>query len=158
MREVREKLMGEVKSLEHELRVTLPREIKTALAMGDLRENAEYHAALERQGFVRARIGQLRQRLAQLNSVNMSQVSRDRVGIGSTVDLLDLDTDAEITYELVLPEIADQTKGLISTSSPIGRGLLGKKEGDQVSIVIPSGKRNFEILDLKTLHDKKDTD
>jgi transcription elongation factor GreA len=150
--------MQEVKTLEHELRVQLPREIKTALAMGDLRENAEYHAALERQGFVKARIGQLRERLAQLNMINLSQVPKDRVGIGSTVALLDLDSDAELTYELVLPEVADQTKGLISTSSPIGRGLIGKKEGEQVTIAIPVGQKRYEILELSTLHDKKDTD
>ena len=157
MREVRDKLMNEVKTLEHELRVVLPREIKTALAMGDLRENAEYHAALERQGFVRARIGQLRQRLTELNSVNMSRIPKDRVGIGSTVDLLDLDKDEELSYELVLPEIADQAKGMISSASPIGRGLLGKKEGDRVSIMIPSGKRRFEILELRTLHHKNNS-
>ena len=155
MREVREKLMEEVKTLEHELRVQLPKEIKTALAMGDLRENAEYHAALERQGFVKARIGQLRQRLAQLNTINLSHIPKDRVGIGSTVCLLDLDSDAELTYELALPEVADQAKGLISTSSPVGRGLIGKKEGDQVTIPIPSGKKRYEILELSTLHDKE---
>jgi transcription elongation factor GreA len=123
--------------------------------MGDLRENAEYHAALDRQGFVKARIGQLRQRIAQLDTVNFSQIPKDRVGIWSTVALLDLDSDTELTYELVLPEVADQTKGLISTSSPIGRGLIGKKEGDQVTIIIPAGQKRFEILGLSTLHDKE---
>jgi len=155
VKEVRNKLMEEVKTLEHELRVLLPREIKTALAMGDLRENAEYHAALDRQNFVKARIGQLRERLGQLNTLDFSRIPKDRVGMGSTVALLDLDSDAELTYELVLPEIADQAKGLISTSSPIGRGLLGKKEGDRVKIAIPAGQKRFEILELTTLHNKE---
>jgi transcription elongation factor GreA len=146
--------MEELRSLERELRIDLPKEIQAALAMGDLRENAEYHAALERQGFVRARIGQLQDRLTQLGTMNLGQVPRDRVGIGSRVGLLDLETDEEITYELVFPELADHAKGLISTGSPIGRGLLGKKEGDRVTIVIPSGKKRFEVLDLRTLHQK----
>ena len=123
--------------------------------MGDLRENAVYHAALERQGFVRARIGQLRQRIGELNTMDLSRVPKDRVGIGSTVALLDLDSDNELTYELVLPEVADQSKGSISSSSPIGRGLIGKKPGDRVSIVIPAGKKRFKILELTTMHDKK---
>ena len=154
MKEVRDKLVEEVKTLEHELRVLLPQEIKKALAMGDLRENAEYHAALERQGFVKARIGQLRQRLTELNTMDLSRVPRDRVGIGSTVALLDLDSDSELTYELVLPEVADHAKGLISSASPIGRGLIGKKEGDRVSIAIPAGKKRYEILELTTMHEK----
>lgn len=156
MREVRSRLMEELRSLERELRVELPKEIKTALAMGDLRENAEYQAALERQGYVRARIGQLRRRLAELGTVDMNRIPRDRVGIGATVALLDLDSDEEVTYQLVFPELANQEKGLISVASPIGRGLLGKQRGDRVSIRIPSGVRRFEVLELATLHDKSD--
>jgi transcription elongation factor GreA len=144
--------MKELRSLERELRIDLPKEIQAALAMGDLRENAEYHAALERQGFVRARIGQLQKRLTDLGTMNLGQVPRDRVGIGSRVVLLDLEAGEEITYELVFPELADHAKGLISTGSPIGRGLLGKREGDRVTIAIPSGKKRFEVLELTTFH------
>jgi len=152
MREVKDRLTTELKALEHEFRVELPREIKTAVAMGDLRENAEYHAALERQAFVRARIGQLRERLGTLNSINMSQLPKDRAGLGSRVKLLDLDTDAEITYELVFPELADLERGLISIASPIGKSLVGKREEDEVAIRTPSGEKRFEVLGLETAH------
>lgn len=158
MREIVDKLTQELRLLERELRIELPKAIKVALSMGDLRENAEYHAALERQAYVKARIGQLRQRLSELGTMNLDQVPRDRVGIGSTVTVLDLDSDEEIIYELVLPEVADLNGGLvslISLASPIGRGLLGKKVGDEVEIRIPTGKRAFEILEMKTLHDKQ---
>ncbi len=131
----------------------LPREIKTAVAMGDLRENAEYHAALERQSFVKARIGQLRERLSALNTLNLSQLPRDRVGLGSKVTLLDLDSDQEVRYELVFPELADLSTGLISVASPIGKSLLNRQEGDEVSITTPSGQKRFELLGVVTLHD-----
>jgi transcription elongation factor GreA len=154
MQAVRARLLEELKSLERELRIELPREIKAALAMGDLRENAEYHAALERQGFVRARIGQLKTRLAELGTMNLANVPKDRVSIGSTVTLLDMDRDEEITYELVFPELADRPKGLVSVASPIGKGLLGKKEGEVVTIQIPAGQKRFEVLEFTTLHAK----
>lgn len=154
MEQVRAKLEGELKTLEWELKVELPREIKTAVAMGDLRENAEYHAALERQRYVRARIGQLRTRLSELGTMNMDKIPKDRVGLGSTVCLLDLESDAEITYELVIPEMSDFERGLVSSASPIGKGILGKKEGDQVAIEIPSGCKRYEILEVRTIHDK----
>ena len=156
MREVRELLEGELHKLEHEYRVELPREIRTAVAMGDLRENAEYHAALERQTYVRARITQLRQRLSELNAINLAAVPRDRAGIGSKVTLLNLDTDEELTYELVFPEVADLEAGLISIASPIGQGLVGRVPGDEVHVKIPTGERRFEILALRTLHDNGD--
>ena len=149
MREVREKLMEELKALERELRIELPREIKAALGMGDLRENAEYHAALERQGYIRARIGQIRQRLSDLGAMSLGRVPTDRVGLGARVTLLDLDSREEITYGLVLPEMADLGQGLISSASPIGRGLKDKKEGDKVAIEIPSGRRRFEVLEVR---------
>jgi transcription elongation factor GreA len=155
MREIIDKLEAELKPLERELRVELPREIKTAVAMGDLRENAEYKAALERQAFVKARIGQLRERLSALGSIKIDQVPRDRVGLGATVKLLDLDTDKELTYRLVFPEIADLEKGLLSVASPIGRALMGKQAGDCATVEIPSGTREFEILELKTVHDEE---
>jgi transcription elongation factor GreA len=153
MRDIIAKLEAELRPLERELRVELPREIKSAVAMGDLRENAEYKAALERQAFVKARIGQLRQRLAAVGSISLEQVPSDRVGIGSTVTLLDLDTDEELTYRLVFPEIADLDNGLLSIASPIARCLMGKKAGDTAKVEIPSGTRRFEVLELKTAHD-----
>ena len=154
MRDILDKLKKELEEFEYEFRVELPKEIKTAVAMGDLRENAEYHAALERQAFVRARIGQLRERLGALSAISFDQVPRDRSAIGSRLQLLDLDTDEEITYQLVFPEVADLEKGLLSIASPIGKALVGLKEGDEVKIEIPSGARNFEVLGLKTVHEK----
>lgn len=154
MKEVRAKLEVELHALERELNIDLPREIKTAVAMGDLRENAEYHAALDRQRFVRARIGQLQLRLSELGTMNLDRIPKDRIGLGSTIVLIDLATDAELTYELVIPEMADLEKGLVSAASPIGRGLLGHKNGETVVIEVPSGKKRFEIQDVKTIHDK----
>ena len=153
MKAVRDKLEGELHALERELTIDLPREIKIAVAMGDLRENAEYHAALDRQRFVRARIGQLQRRLSEIGTMNLDRIPKDRVGLGSTIVLLDLDGDIEITYQLVIPEMADLEKGLISAASPIGRGLLGKKDGESVVIVVPSGKKRFDIVGIKTIHD-----
>ncbi len=143
MKAVRARLEEELKALERELTVDLPREIKTAVAMGDLRENAEYHAALERQRYVGARIGQLRTRLSELGTMNLDRVPRDRVGLGSTIVMIDLAADAEITYELVIPELADLDKGLISLASPIGRGLQGRKQGDTVTIDVPAGRKRI---------------
>ena len=154
MKEIIQTLESELRSLEREFRIELPKEIKTAVAMGDLRENAEYHAALERQAFVKARIGQLRDRLSVLSSMNLDRIPRGKVGLGSSVKLLDLDTDVEMTYELVIPEVADLAKGLISLASPIGKGLSGHEVGDEVEIEIPTGKKNFEILELVPVHDK----
>src|SRR6185437_9168622 len=153
MLDVRKKLEEEIAALEHELRSELPKEILKARAHGDLSENAEYHAAKERQGFVNARLGQLQARLRELSMIDVSRIPRDRVGLGSSVLVLDLVKEEEITYRLVTSEDADVAKGLISTSSPIGRGLLGKKVGDTVSIQIPDGKREMEILQLTTIHD-----
>lgn len=153
MKEVRDKLEGELRSLDRELTIDLPREIKIAVAMGDLRENAEYHAALDRQRFVRARIGQLQRRLSELGTMNMDRIPKDRIGLGSTILLADLDGDVEITYQLVIPEMADLEKGLISAASPIGRGLLGRKDGETVVIEVPSGRKRFDILEVKTIHD-----
>jgi transcription elongation factor GreA len=154
MKAVRDKLEVELHALERELTIDLPREIKVAVAMGDLRENAEYHAALDRQRYVRARIGQLQRRLSELGTMNLDRIPKDRVGLGTTIVLVDLDGDVELTYELVIPEMADLEKGLVSLASPIGRGLLGRKDGDTVVIEVPSGKKRFEILEIKTIHDK----
>jgi transcription elongation factor GreA len=153
MEALKKKLQDEITALEYELHVDLPREISKARAHGDLSENAEYHAAKERQGVVNARLGQLNGRLRELSMVDMSRIPRDRVGLGSTVVVLDLDKDAQFTYSLVTSEEADVSHGRISTTSPIGRGLLSKKVGDTVKITIPGGTKELEILELKTIHD-----
>src|SRR5215813_9234674 len=153
MDDVKKKLEEEIAALEYELRNELPREILKARGHGDLSENAEYHAAKERQRFVDARLAQLQTRLRQFAMVDMTKIPRDRVGLGSRVVLMDLQKDAQITYKLVTSEEADVTKGLISTSSPIGKGLLGKQVGDEVKIAIPGGVREVEILELTTIHD-----
>ena len=155
VREVLDRLRKELGELEHEFRVELPKEIRTAVAMGDLRENAEYHAALERQAFVRARIRQLRERLGALSALNLDQVPSDRAALGSKLELLDLVTDDEITYQLVFPEMADLENGMLSIASPIGKALVGLREGDDVTVKIPSGTCRFEVLSLTTLHDTK---
>ena len=151
----RKKLEEEIHALERELRDELPKALKLAAALGDLSENADYSAARERQDFVRARLGQLKQRLADLSLVNFDKIPRDRISLGSTVVLLDVDKGQEITYRLVTSEDANVSLGLISTTSPIGKSLLNKKEGDEVEAKIPSGTRKFEILRFTTLHDQK---
>src|SRR5579864_1117099 len=152
MEELIKKLQEEITALEIELRIELPREILKARAHGDLSENAEYHAAKERQGLVNARLGQLNARLRELSMIDMSSIPHDRVGLGSTVVVLDLDRDEKIRYKLVTSEEVDVAKGLISTSSPIGRGLLSKQVGDSVRIQIPGGVREMEIIELVTIH------
>jgi transcription elongation factor GreA len=151
---LKEKLETELKTLERELRIELPQEIKKALAMGDLRENAEYHAALERQSYVKARIGQLRLRLQELSLIRVEDIPRDRIGLGSQFKVMDLDGDKEIRYELVLPEEADPSTGKVSITSPLGKGFQGRAVGEEVAIQVPSGRRTYEILDLKTIHDR----
>jgi transcription elongation factor GreA len=153
MEELKKKIQDEITALEYELRTELPREILKARAHGDLRENAEFHAAKERQRYVDARLAQLKKRLGELAMIDMAKIPRDRVGLGSTVLVLDLTKDEEIKYKIVASEEADAGKGLISTSSPIGRGLLGKRVGEEVTIAIPSGVRKMEILELSTIHD-----
>ena len=154
MRHVMEKLEKERKELERELRYELPKEIQRATALGDLRENAEYHAALERQSYVRARVGQLKQRMSQLSSVELSSLPRDRAAFGSLVTVEDLDSGDEVTYELVVPEEGDPANGKVSVSSPIGRALMGKEVGDEVTVKAPGGDRVFEVRALVTLHDR----
>ncbi|MGA2214438.1 MAG: transcription elongation factor GreA [Bryobacteraceae bacterium] len=153
MLDLKKKLEEELAALENELRVDLPREISKARAHGDLSENAEYHAAKERQGIVNMRLGQVRARLRELSMVDMARIPRDRVGLGSTVTVLDLTKDEEITYSLVTSEDADVAQGRISTTSPIGRGLIGKRVGDTVKVQIPDGVREMEIIQLITIHD-----
>jgi len=153
MADFKKKLQDEIAALEYELRNELPKEILKARAHGDLSENAEYHAAKERQGFVNARLNHLKQRMADMSMVDFSKIPRGRVGLGSRVVLLDVKKDEQITYNLVTSEEADAANGKISTTSPIGRGLLGKEVGDSVKIQIPGGMREFEILELTTIHE-----
>jgi transcription elongation factor GreA len=153
--EIKQKIQEELRQLEAELRTEIPQELKKAVAMGDLSENAEYEAARNRQDYVRARIANLRKRMADLSMIDTSRLPNDRVAYGSTVSLYDVDSGEEITYKLVMAEDADVALGKISTTSPIGRGLMGRTEGDEVEINTPSGKRRFEITGLKTIHDEE---
>ena len=153
MLDIKKKLQDEITALEYELRNELPREILKARAHGDLSENAEYHAAKERQGFVNARLGQLQKRLADFAMIDLSKIPHDRVGLGSRVTVLDLKKNEEIEYYLVTSEEADATRGRISTSSPIGKSLLGKEVGDTVKMQTPGGAKEFEVLALQTIHE-----
>src|SRR5690242_10111383 len=153
MNDVKKKLQDEISALEYELHVELPKEILKARAHGDLSENAEYHAAKDRQGFVNARLNQLKKRLAEMSMIDMSKIPHDRVGLGSMVVVLDTGKDEELTYNLVTTEEADAAHGKISTSSPIGRALLGKEVGDVVKVQVPGGMREFEILELATIYE-----
>jgi transcription elongation factor GreA len=155
--DIKEKLQSELDELESELRVHLPKEIKRALEFGDLRENSEYRAALDRQNMVKARIVELRQRISEIASIDISRVPRDKASYGSTLILFDSERDEEVTYRLVTPEESDPQQGLISTTSPVGRSLMGKTEGDEVVVRTPAGARNFEIRRLSTLHDEIET-
>jgi len=150
---IKKKLQDEIKSLEHELHNDLPKELMKARAHGDLRENAEYKYAKERQSFVNARLGQLHQRMADIAMLNLNSLPRDRAAYGSRIRVLDVDRSEEVEYKLVTVEEADATQGLISTTSPIGRGLLGKKVGDQVIVLTPAGKKEFEVVRLLTIHE-----
>jgi len=150
---IKKQLEEEIRLLEHELAHELPAEIKKAAALGDLSENAEYHMAKQRQVFVNARLGQLKHRMAELALVNLSNIPRDRVAFGSTVLVFDVSKDEKIEYKLVTSEESDVTKGLISTTSPIGRSLVGKRVGDMATVVTPNGNRELEVLKLTTIHD-----
>ena len=149
-----QKLEEEIQALERELNHDLPLELKRARALGDLSENAEYSMAKQRQDYVSARLGQLKRRLADLSMVNLSNIPKDRIAFGSKVSLYDLDREAEVEYLLVTSEEADVSKGLISTTSPIGRGLMGKKVGDTVTVTTPNGAREFEIRAVQTIHER----
>ena len=152
--DIKKKLQAQLDELESELFVHLPKEIKRAREFGDLRENSEYQTALQRQTMVKARIRELRQRMSEVSSIDLSKIPRDKASYGSTLVLYDAERDEEVTYRLVTPEETDPAAGLISTVSPIGRSLMGKEEGDEVVVTIPSGSRRFEIRKLKTLHDE----
>lgn len=154
MEQVRQKLQTELEELEEELHFKLPKEIQKAREFGDLKENAEYKAALERQRIVMARVVQLSQRLSEIESIDLSKIPTDRVAYGSSVTLYDLDRDEKIKYRLVSSEESDPENGLISTVSPIGQALMGREEGDEIKVKTPTGVRNFEISRLKTIHEQ----
>ncbi len=155
---VRQKLSDEVQRLNHELAVTLPETLKRALQMGDLRENGDYHAALERQGFIQARLSHLRSRLAKLSQIDLNKIPNDKVGLGSRVVVQDMGTREKETYELVVPDAmdfdgdGDGSANQISVASPLGRGLLERKIGDVAVIQLPAGPRKLKILELTTFH------
>ena len=155
---IKRKLQEEINTLEHELIHELPKEIKKAAALGDLSENAEYHMAKQRQEFVKARVRQLGKRLADLSMVNMNNIPKDKVGLGSRVKVYDNTKGEEVEYKLVTSEESDVAAGKISTTSPIGRALLNKKVGDEATVVTPNGKRELEILSLSTIHDDLEGD
>ena len=152
--QIKRKLQEEMNALEHELVHDLPQEIKKAAALGDLSENAEYHMAKQRQEFVKARLRQLGARMAELALINMDNIPKDKVGLGSTVRVYDDSKNSEVEYRLVTSEESDVAAGKISTSSPIGRALLNKKVGDTATVVTPNGNREMEILSLITIHEQ----
>ena len=146
---------AQITALEKELKFDLPKEIQRAREYGDLRENAEYKAAKERQGIVNAQIGMLKKRVAEISMMNLDRIPHDRAGFGSTVHLIAESGDA-VVYQLVMPEDADVEKGMISTSSPIGRAILNKEEGDEVKVTTPNGVRRFELIKVTTIHDDEE--
>ena len=154
---VKKKLQEEIDLLEHELNHELPAELKKAVALGDLSENAEYHMAKQRQEFVRARLGMMKKRMAELSLMNLANIPRDRAALGSTLVVFDSTKDEEIVYKLVTSEESDVTCGRVSTTSPIGRSLMGKKVGDVTTVITPGGTREMEILKLATMHDADNT-
>ena len=151
------KLSDEAEKLRYELNVTLPHEIRKAVELGDLRENSEYKAALERQQFVQARLGQLHQRLNQLSQLANTEAPTDRVGLGSRVTVLDLDTNDTDTYMVVLAETMDFDAGHISLASPLGRALSNGRVGDEISLRLPTTTRKLRILELVTVHQAEGT-
>ena len=141
----------EVNALERELHMELPKEIQRARELGDLRENAEYQAAKERQTYVNARIAMLKRRVSEIALMNLDRIPHGKAGFGSTVTIREKDHDMQ--YQLVMPEDADAAKGMISTTSPIGRAFLNKEPGDSVKVITPGGTRQFDIVSLLTIHD-----
>ena len=154
MKEVKKKLEEEIQRLGRELTDEIPKALEIAIAHGDLRENADYQTTKERQSYVQAQLAQLRERVASLSMINLDKIPLDKVSYGSTVVLVDLDSRREITYKLVSSEESDAANGRISTSSPIGKSLMGHEEGDEVEIRTPRGVKNYKITKLKTIHDK----
>jgi transcription elongation factor GreA len=154
--ELKRKLGEEVERLRYELNVTLPNEIRKAVEHGDLRENSEYKAALERQQFVQARLGQLTQRLSKLSSIDQSQIPDDKVGLGSTVVVEDEKTGKRETYNLVFGDAVEFQEGHVSMGSPIGKSLVGKGVGDLVILKLPAMTRRLKIVELQTIHQQSE--
>jgi len=152
---IKQKLQDEIELLSHELNVDLPKEIAVARAHGDLSENAEYKYAKERQGYVNARIDQLKKRMGDLGMLNLTNIPKDRAGYGSRLTVLDVQRDVKIDYKLVSTEEAEPEKGLISTTSPIGKALLNRKVGDEIEVATPAGKKEFELVRLVTIHEEE---
>ena len=150
---IKKKIQDEIDQLSHELSVELPKEIAVARAHGDLSENAEYKFAKERQGYVNAKISQLKKRMGDLGMLNLSNIPKDRSGYGSRIVVLDIHKEVKIEYKLVTTEEADAEKGMISTTSPIGKALLNRKVGDEVQVATPAGQKEFEIVRLTTIHE-----
>lgn len=153
LKKIKTKLQDEIAALERELSIDLPKEIAVARAHGDLSENAEYKYAKERQGFVNARIGQLKKRMGDLGMLNLTNIPKDRAGYGSRILVLDTQRDVKMEYRLVSTEEADAEKGFISTTSPIGKALLNRKVGDEVQVTTPAGPKEFEVVRLVTIHE-----
>ena len=151
--QIKKKLRDELNTLENELAHDIPRELKKAVAMGDLSENAEYHMAKQRQEYLKARVRQLGKRLADLSLINMNNIPKDKVGLGSTVTIFDGTKNEEMEYQLVTSEESDVAAGKISTTSPIGRALLGREAGETVKVLSPGGVKELEIRKLTTIHD-----
>ncbi|HET7586347.1 MAG TPA: GreA/GreB family elongation factor [Gemmatimonadaceae bacterium] len=151
--ELKQKLGEEVERLQHELNVILPNEIRKAVELGDLRENSEYKAALERQQFVQARLGQLRQRLSKLSQIDMSQIPPNKVGLGSRVIVEDEKTGTREEYHLVFGDAVEFEEGHVTMASPIGRSLLGKEVGETALLKLPAGTRRLRIVELSTIHE-----
>jgi transcription elongation factor GreA len=153
LKKIKDKLQGEITALERELSIDLPKEIAVARSHGDLSENAEYKFAKERQGYVNARIGQLKRRMGDLGMLNLTNIPRDRAGYGSRIVVLDTQRDVKMEYKLVSTEEADAERGFISTTSPIGKALLNRKVGDEVQVSTPAGPKEFEVVRLVTIHE-----
>ena len=151
---IKKRLQEEIDTLQHELSIELPKELAKARAHGDLSENAEYKFAKERQGYVNARITQLKKRMGDLGMLNLNNIPKDRAGYGSRIVVLDTERDVKIEYKLVSTEEADAEKGLISTTSPIGKALLNRQVGDEVQVTTPAGKKELEVVGLVTIHDE----
>lgn len=152
--EIREKLSAEVEALNHELHVVLPETLKRARELGDLRENGDFQAAIERQGFVQARLNILRSRLSKLSQIDLSKIPADRIGLGSRVTVQDVDTKEREDWELVIPDAMDVDAGQVSVSSPLGRALIDRKKGQTTTVQLPTGKRQLKILHVRTFHDQ----
>jgi transcription elongation factor GreA len=149
--EIKAKIEDEMERLLHELHKTLPARIKAAVELGDLRENADYKSALERQQFVQARLNHLTQRMQELSKIDVKEIPTDRVGFGTRLSVRNLDTGDEATYTITSGDFMDLDDGHISMASPLGRAFLGRSQGDEVDVQLPAGERRFEILDVLTL-------